>query len=383
MQVFKAYFKVLNQYKGSVIRYITIFVIILYFFIVPALAESDNQDYVEKKCAFTVFDYDNSQASKGVIDYLSKRNTLVEIKADEKEVIQDELYYRNIVCALRIPKGFERHLKEGTAEDFLEVVTIPGTRASAAFETQLDGCLSAVATYIDAGFSVSEAMEKAEKALDVNVEVSLSDGGDDTVHTGRYYYYNYLAWVLMCVMIEGISPCLLVFSRDEMKKRMECSAYRFSRFNKELMLSVFVSGLMICGVFVLVSVAGFKNEMLNVSGLLNIINMLCYMLVALAIAFLTSRLLHRVDLLAMVSNIISLGMAFLCGIFVPRQFLGDNIVKVAHFLPAYWYSEAVTALDRYTSGMLPDIMKYMGVELLFAVVLVVLALAISRKQQMK
>lgn len=383
MQVFKAYFKVLNDYKEPMIMYIVIFAVLLYFFIIPALGKNNNEGYVEQDCKFAVFDYDESEASKAFVSYLSKRNTVVEIKADEKEVIQDELYYRNIVCALRIPEGFEEQMESGRVEDILEVVTIPGTQAASVFESQIDGYLSAVSTYADAGFSLTEAMEKAEKALDVNVDVSLPDDGDVSAHTSRYYYYNYLAWIMICIMILGVCPILLTFAKDEIKKRMECSAYHFSSFNKELLLGVLVTGIGICVLLVVLSVMCFGKDMMNISGLLNIVNLICYMLVALAIAFVISRLIHNIDLLNMAANIISLGMSFLCGIFVPREFLGEGVIKLAHFLPAYWYNQTVTALDRYTPEVLPDVVKYMGIEVLFAVVIVVVGLVIARKQQMK
>ena len=95
MQVFKAYFKVLNEYKKPMIMYIVIFAIVLFVFIIPNLA-GKNEGYIEKSCDFAVFDYDNSKASKGFVNYLSKGNEVVEIAGDEKEIIQDELYYRNM-----------------------------------------------------------------------------------------------------------------------------------------------------------------------------------------------------------------------------------------------------------------------------------------------
>lgn len=382
MQVFKAYFKVLNEYKKPMIMYLVIFAIVLFCFIIPNLA-GKNEGYVEQSCDFAVFDYDNSRSSKDFISYLSKNNELVEIAGDEKEIIQDELYYRNIVCALRIPEGFEEKLEHGDAKEMLEVVTIPGTTASSVFESEIDGYLSAVTTYMDAGFSLEDAMEKAEKALDVEVNVSLPDESDAGLHSPRYYFYNYLAWVMICIMILGVCPILLTFNKNEIKNRVECSSYRFSDLNKELLLGVLITGLGICIILAILSVICFGEDMFNISGLLNMINLICYMLVALAISFVISRLIKKDDMLNMAANIISLGMAFLCGIFVPKEFLGEGVIKLAHFLPAYWYSQTVDRLDHYTPEVLPEITQYMGIEILFAMVIVALGLVVARKQQMR
>ena len=80
----------------------------------------------------------------------------------------------------------------------------------------------------------------------------------------------------------------------------------------------------------------------------------------------------------MIANTISLGMAFLCGIFVPEEFLGDNIIKISHFLPAYWYTQAVKNIDFHLQKSLPDIFMCMGIQLLFALAIAIIAIRISK-----
>lgn len=96
----------------------------------------------------------------------------------------------------------------------------------------------------------------------------------------------------------------------------------------------------------------FKGSTFSFSGFLFTLNMLCYMLVSLAFAFLISKITSNSEILNMFANTVSLGMAFLCGIFVPEEFLSDGIIKAAHFLPAYWYNQAVKILTFIRSGSL-------------------------------
>lgn len=37
---------------------------------------------------------------------------------------------------------------------------------------------------------------------------------------------------------------------------------------------------------------------------------------------------------------IALGMSFLCGVFVPQNMLGEQVLSASKFLPAYWYVKA-------------------------------------------
>lgn len=58
----------------------------------------------------------------------------------------------------------------------------------------------------------------------------------------------------------------------------------------------------------------------------------------------------------MVSNVIALGMSFLSGVFVPIEFLGDGIIKIAHFLPAYWYIMGARLIDSGNYQSSPDLL---------------------------
>jgi ABC-2 type transport system permease protein len=61
------------------------------------------------------------------------------------------------------------------------------------------------------------------------------------------------------------------------------------------------------------------------------------MICATQIAFLMGNLINNKEALNSIVNIIALGSSFLCGAFVPIQFLPDAVLKVAHILPSYWF----------------------------------------------
>jgi ABC-2 type transport system permease protein len=381
MQVFKAYFKVLNKFKGQLIMYICIFAVIFFSFIIPNINDNAKGQYVETICKFAVYDYDSSAASRELVSYLSGIHDLKEIGADEKETIQDELYARNVDCVLRIKAGFEEALKTGITDEYIETVVISGTNKATLFESDVNKFISYVDTYAGAGETVEQAVKKSEEALNVNVDVTLSDAGDAAVHSSMYYFFSYLGWVLIVMLITGISPILMVFDRKELRDRIFCSSYKFSSLNREMMYGIFVTGLGICAVFTMIGMIYFKGDMLSSKGGLQLLNMCCYMTVALAFAFMISKLAHNLEMLSMMGNIISLGMAFLCGVFVPAEYLGSKVIAVAHFLPTYWYVRATTEIDNIISGINAEIWECMGIELLFAAAIIVVGVVITRTKR--
>ncbi len=381
MQVYKSFFKVLNKYKGQMIMYLCIFCSLLTIFIKTGSA-SNPDGYKDKKCEFAVFDYDGTAASMAMISYLSETNKRLDacVIKDEKTSMQNALYNREADAIIRIPEGFEDKLVSGEAEGVIDVITIPGTQNSMLIESDLDGFLGMTELYLKAGYSMEEAVVKAETALAETAEVSLPDGGDVSSHSDIYTFFAYLGWVMLCLMITGVASVLQVFGRKELRDRIECSSYNFLNFNKELLLGMVTTGLMICGVFVVVGVILLKGVLFSSEGGLYLLNMFCYAIVCLSIAFLVSKITSKQEILSMIANVVSLGMAFLCGIFVPVEFLSESVIKVAHFLPAYWYNQAALNIDFHMHEKLGSIFAAMGVQILFAVAIVVIGMVVDRKK---
>ena len=71
----------------------------------------------------------------------------------------------------------------------------------------------------------------------------------------------------------------------------------------------------------------------------------------------------------MISQIFGLGMAFISGCFMPQSMLGNGILTVAKFLPAYWYVKANDILSGARIGTMRDVWVCFGVEFVFFVLL--------------
>ena len=96
---------------------------------------------------------------------------------------------------------------------------------------------------------------------------------------------------------------------------------------------------------------------------------------------------QRVDELqsygTMISNLVVLGMCFLAGVFVPLEYLSDTLVKAAHFLPVYWYVEAVRRIDAMAEDSMSavNVLPDFGMQILFAVTLAAAGAAYARRCQ--
>lgn len=378
MQVFKLYFKILKKYKGQMIMYLCIFASLLSVFVMNN--KEGETEYVYKSCKFAVADADQTQESKALLAYLSKKHEKVTIANEEHETIQDELYNRNMDCLLKIPKGFGEKMQQGNVEKALEVYTIPGTQKANIFEGDVDSYVNYLATYYSAG--EENAIEKTNTTLQKKADVSLYDGKNTTGPSNQQYFFKYLGWVLMVMVIVGVTPILCtVFSQKELRRRTACSPYPYSKMNAELFAAIGVTGLGICAVLFCMGMVLIGSEMFTMKGAWNMLNTFCYLLIALAIAFLLSKFTTNEQVISMVSNVVSLGMAFLCGIFVPAEFLGENVIRISKLLPAYWFSQGVNAIENLETTSIGTIGSYLGVELLFAAALWCVAMVVARNKR--
>ena len=83
----------------------------------------------------------------------------------------------------------------------------------------------------------------------------------------------------------------------------------------------------------------------------------------------------------MITNVVSLSLSFLGGIFVPLSVLGEGVKSFARFLPTYWYA---TAVEKIGDGeATADILSCMLIELFFGVACAVVGIVIARLSENK
>lgn len=380
MQVFKLYFKLLYKSSLSVIIYVMIFTAIVGF-VLPVNQNTKTQAFSDYKCKYALFDYDNSEESEALAGYLSKEHEYTEIANDEADTIQDELYNRNVLAVVKIKKGYGKKFDTETISQYLEIYAIPQTVYANLVENDINSYVSTLKVYIAAGYSCDEAIERVNSHDAVGINVSYPDGEYVNERKLIDYEFTYLGWVLIAMLITLITPVLIKLNEKSVRARIECSAYRFSRLNKEMLLGVSVTGIAFAVYFTLLAYVMCKDELVTGNGFLLVCNMLCMIITAMSMAFLVSKLTDNCQAITMISNVVSLGMSFLCGVFVPMELLGTFVTRIAHFLPVYWYVKLIDE-TRQAGGLKTDrAFMYMAIQLMFAAVIVIAALVISKNKR--
>ena len=117
MQVFKTFFKILNKQKHQFIIYISIFGVLLG--VLSNVGGNERKEFQGSKMDIVVFDYDNSEESKYLMEYMYSLHNKVDVE-DDREEIQDSLYWQVIDYVLYIDEGYSETGKLSNIKRVLE-----------------------------------------------------------------------------------------------------------------------------------------------------------------------------------------------------------------------------------------------------------------------
>lgn len=383
MQVFKTFAKVAKKKFPNTITYFVVFFVLIVAMSFQADSSSGNQFRVSS-VDICLIDEDQSEASQALCDYLSSIHHRVSLDSYDRESLQDNLYYYQIGYILTIPSGFEERLKSGEYKDLVET-SKRGDSASGYFvDRQVDAYLNSVATYLANGFSLQEALSDTNHSLESVPEVRSIRFADAGKNDGAlmYYFFQYLPYVALMILMCGLSPVLMAFHEKKIHARIHCSSLADIRISSQLGLACFTYVFFIWIVFLVIASALVgPTQFFSSTGLMCILNSGVFMLVAAAIALLLGVFALDNNITNMIANILALGMSFLCGIFVPQSLLGDNVLAIGRFLPAYWNVRVINMLAPFSDDTLSMSTYWMciGVQLLFFVVLFTIYLAVEHR----
>ncbi|SFQ32255.1 ABC-2 type transport system permease protein [Lachnospiraceae bacterium XBB1006] len=366
MQVYKLFLKILKAQWGQVVVYLGIFLGIM---AIMQTQHSDKPDaqYVDYKLELAISDQDQTAESKAFVSYLQENSRKRTIPDFNKETIQDELFFRNIDAAIIIPKGFAANLAKGNAEACVDTYTLPGLMTANLTKNRINQYLATAITYAEKGHTLMEGMDYAKKSASIHGTVTYMEKKSDG-RTSRYIFFSYLAYVLLCITFVSGLAILKVFHTKTLDDRIQCSSYPFNRKNLEIFLGMVTLGALTYVAFAALGFFYFKTDIFTKSGGLLLLNAAGYMIMVLALTYFLGQLVDKETLISPISNIVGLGFSFLGGVFVPIEYLGKTVLKIAHFLPSYWYVLGCDFADHYTGGSILPGLHYLGIELVFALV---------------
>ena len=378
MTVYKTFFKIVKKN----IMTIAIYTIMLIIFGIFNMQTSENQmSFTPSKPDILIVNNDEEIGiTKGLIEYIKENSETKEIKEDES-ARNDALFYREVNYIIYIPENFRKEFLEGKNPE-IEIKSTGDYQASLA-EMLLEKYLNVANTYKSV-LDENEIVTKTKETLAKNVEVKMTSKLETGELSKVSFYYNFASYSLLAGSIFVICMILASFKSEKISKRTIVSSMNYKKYNRKLLIANGIFVVLLWALYVIISIIMFKDTILSIRGLIYLLNSLIFTFCALSIAFLIGNLVKNKEAIGGIVNVIALGSSFLCGAFVPMEWLPDTVLKIAHVLPTYWYiktNEALKTVEEINFNSVKPLFANMTVMVGFIIFFVVIInIASTRKK---
>ena len=373
MSIFKLFFRIANKQRGAVIIWLCILVSLLAMLVM--MMGGDSENFENQSADIGIILSDTSEEAKAFCDFLESRHNVTFYGKSDAERLKNILYYTVETAVIEIPADFSARLKSGESENLYTLSYIHELSGKQLVKSDADEFLKLTGVYMESGYSPLEAENCAKSDLEKGVKASIYQSLDKDVTTNNCkVFFLYVVFGITTLYIVSLSNILVTINSKEVSQRISASSVKTSARYLQIIIS---SAVLVLSMWLLIMLFGIILNGAVFRGFewLYVINSLAYTLMMTALAVLISLFGFSQNVQNFIANILSLGMSFICGVFVDLEILGEGVRSIARLLPMYWYVENVHLVSDIGAAN-SDYYLNLSVQLLFGVFFIALSLAL-------
>lgn len=371
MIVFKAFFKSIKAYKGTILFYT---ILLIVFGGLNFQTSNISMLFVGSKPDIAIVNNDSKNLiTDNLVKYLEKNNNIVKLKNNESKR-NDALFYRDVNYIVYIPKDYGKKVLNNEKIN-LNIKKTPDYNASLA-EMLLK-------RYLKIQMAYSKNKNKDEKQLVKNINTSLKTNTTvktmsklDTDNLSKMnLYFNFASYSIMSIIIFIICLVLSSFHEKSIVKRTTVSSMSYKKYNRLVLLAGIVYTIVIWILFIILGFILLGKTLLSVRGVIYGLNSLLFTMCSLTIALIISSLVNNKNILNGIVNVIALGSSFLSGAFIPARFLPKKVLEFSKILPTHWYintNDYLSKLEVISKTSLKTIFNNMIIIVIFIGIFIII-----------
>lgn len=387
MQVFNGYIKVLKRSIPTLLIYVAVFSVILIIFSNSGGSKAGGTFEATKVPTAFVNNDKDSALIADFKEYLGDYCEFIDIGTDQEE-LQDALFIRKVEYIINIDEGFEQRFLDGKVVA-IDKRSVPDSQNSYYVDNAVNTYFNTLKTYADTipDASLGELCSLTRDTLKESATVNLVQ--DKVVASATKHYnifFNFLSYLFVAGFISCIGSIMLVFNDVNIRRRNTVAPISNKIVNLQMMIANFI---FVCIFFIIMISIGIMLSPSKVASFglgLNILNSFVFLFSALAISYIVGLTAKSENVVGAIATIVSLGLAFLSGAFVPQFLLSDTVLKVARFTPNFWYvytNDKIAEITTFTKANVSELLGYMGIQMVFAVALFCIAIVISKMKSQR
>ena len=379
MTVFKTFLKILNKNKFIVILY-TVFLITFGGFNMQT--SDNNTNFVASKPDIMIVNKDeNKGITQDLIKYITDNSNIIKLKNNEA-AINDGLFYRDVDYVIYIPKNYNRDFMDG--KNLKIDIKSTGDYKSSYAEMLLSRYIKVANIYQKSIDDEDELISKINETLSKESKVEIISKLDTNGLSKASFYYNFASYSILACLVYVICLILSSFKNMKIQKRTIISSTDYKKINRQLLLSNSLFSLVLWLMYVILSFILIKDVMFSIQGIIYLLNSLLFTICATTIAIFIGNIVYNKNAINGIVNVVALGSSFLCGAFVPMEWLPDGVLKIAHLLPSYYYissNETLKKIEIFNLDTMQSILLNMLILIVYSLLFIILTNVVSKRKQ--
>lgn len=379
MTVFKTFLQVLKKNKFIVIMY-TVILLIFGNFSMQSNQSSTNFE-ASKPTVFIVNEDKEEGITKDFIKYIKEKCDMAEIE-NSKEAIDDALFYEDLSLAVYIPQNFGKDFMEGKEPEI--TIKKRDSYYGSLAEMLLQRYIKVATIYQKNIKNEDELVAKINETISKDIETEVTTKIDTSALTKAARYYNFSSYSFLACLIYIISLIISTFNEEKVQKRTTISSYNYRKFNRILLSGNSLYAFVLWILYVVMSFVFVGPTMASINGLLFIANSFIFVICATTLAFFIANFVKNKDSINGIVNVIGLGSSFLCGAFIPQEWLPETVKIIGHVFPTYYFitgNETIAKLEEFNIDTLMPVIVNAGIVIAFSVVFVILTNLVTKKRR--
>ena len=379
MTVFKTFLQVLKKNKFIIIMYTAILLIFGNFSMQSS--QSAMEFEASKPTVFIVNEDKEEGITKDFVKYIKEKCDMAEIE-NNSEAIDDALFYEDVSLVVYIPQNFGTDIMEGKEPEI--TIKKRDSYYGSLAEMLLQRYIKVAKLYQKNITDEAELVAKINETISKDIETEVTTKLDTTSLSKATRFFNFSSYSFLACLIYIISLILTTFNEEKVNKRTIISSYNYKKYNRILLLGNALYAFVLWALYVVMSFVFVGETMASVNGLLLIANSFIFVICATTLAFFVGNLVKNKDAINGIVNVIGLGSSFLCGAFIPLEWLPDSVKAIGHIYPTIYYIEAnetIAKLEEFNFETLKPIIINAGIVLTFTAVFIILTNIVTKKRR--
>lgn len=379
MTVFKTFLQILKKNKFIVILYT---VILLIFGSFSMQSNQSSMTFEASKPNIFIVNEDKEEGvTKDLIKYIKENSETPEIENNEN-AIDDALFYGEANLVVYIPENYNKDFLDGKNPE-IKIKKAPDYYSAFA-EMIVQRYIKVANAYQKNIKDETELISKIDETLEKTAQTEITAQIDTTSLSKAAHYFDFASYSFLACLIYVICLVLSTFNSELVRKRTIISSFNYKKHNRILLLANTLYSVILWSIYGALSFVLVGDAMQSVHGLIFLANSFVFVICATCISFFIGSLVTNKNAISGIVNVIALGSSFLCGAFVPAEYLPDFVKTIAHILPTYYYIDAndtLATIENFNMDTLMPIIIDMAIVLGFCIVFVILTNIVSKKKR--